>query len=134
MSEEQNLKHYTISELAQEFDITTRAIRFYESEGLLGPERQGQSRIYSERDRVRLILILRGKRLGFSLAESKELIEMYDPAAANRKQLNRYMEMIRERRQSLNQQLNDIQTMLGELIEAEHKCREALDAQADIVE
>ena len=80
------------------------------------------------------MLILRGKRLGFSLAESKELIEMYDPAGANRKQLNRYMEMIRERRLSLNQQIQDIQSMLTELIGAEHKCREALDAQADIVE
>lgn len=127
-------QHYTISELAKEFDITTRTIRFYEAEGLLNPQREGQNRIYSERDRVHLMLILRGKRLGFSLAESKELIALYDPAGANRKQLNRYMEMIRERRVSLNQQINDIQAMQTELIEAEHKCREALDAQADIVE
>lgn len=127
-------QQYSISELAKEFDITTRTIRFYEAEGLLNPQREGQNRIYSERDRVHLMLILRGKRLGFSLAESKELIALYDPAGANRKQLNRYMEMIRERRVSLNQQINDIQAMLTELIEAEHKCREALDAQADIVE
>jgi DNA-binding transcriptional MerR regulator len=127
-------QHYSISELAREFDITTRTIRFYEAEGLLNPTREGQNRIYSDRDRVHLMLILRGKRLGFSLAESKELIAMYDPAGANRKQLNRYMEMIRERRLSLNQQIQDIQTMLTELIEAEHKCREALDAQADIIE
>lgn len=127
-------QHYSISELAREFDITTRTIRFYEAEGLLNPTREGQNRIYSERDRVHLMLILRGKRLGFSLAESKELIAMYDPAGANRKQLECYMAMIQQRRQSLNQQLNDIQTTLTELIEAEHKCREALDAQADIVE
>ncbi len=127
-------QHYSISELAREFDITTRTIRFYEAEGLLTPTREGQNRIYSERDRVHLMLILRGKRLGFALAESKELIAMYDPAGANRKQLERYMAMIQQRRESLNQQLKDIQTTLSELIEAEHKCREALDARADIVD
>ncbi|WP_156504026.1 MerR family DNA-binding transcriptional regulator, partial [Oleiphilus sp. HI0066] len=70
---------YSISELSHEFDITTRTMRFYESEGLLSPKRDGQTRIYAEADRVRLKLILRGKRLGLSLAESKELIDMYKP-------------------------------------------------------
>ena len=78
---------YTISELAQEFDITTRTIRFYEAEGLLHPTRNGQARIDSDQDRVHLKLILRGKRLGFSLSESKELITLYDPSSKNAKQL-----------------------------------------------
>ena len=76
--------HYSIRDLADEFDITTRTIRFYESEGLLSPQREGQTRIYSPQDRVRLKLILRGKRLGLSLAESRELIEMDDPSANRR--------------------------------------------------
>ena len=70
---------YTISDLARELDITTRAIRFYEEQGMLSPERRGQERIYSPRDKVSLKLILRGKRIGFSLAECRELIELYDP-------------------------------------------------------
>ncbi len=81
---------YTISDLARELDITTRAIRFYEEQGLLSPERRGQERIYSPRDKVSLKLILRGKRIGFSLAECRELIELYDPdpSSGNQKQLN----------------------------------------------
>ena len=79
---------YSISDLARELDITTRAIRFYEEQGLLSPERRGQERIYSPRDKVSLKLILRGKRIGFSLAECRELIELYDPSSGNTKQLN----------------------------------------------
>ena len=75
---------YSISDLARELDITTRAIRFYEEQGLLAPERRGQERVYSPRDKVSLKLILRGKRIGFSLAECRELIELYDPAAATK--------------------------------------------------
>lgn len=119
-------KEYSISELANEFDITTRTIRFYEAEALLHPKRSGQTRIYSEQDRVHLKLILRGKRLGFSLAESKELITLYDPSSQNTRQLNRFMEKIIERRRSLQQQLEDIKVMQHELDEAEVRCREAL--------
>ncbi len=119
-------KEYSISELAQEFDITTRTIRFYEAEALLHPKRRGQVRIYSEQDRVHLKLILRGKRLGFSLAESKELITLYDPGSHNIRQLNRFLEKIEERRRSLQQQLEDIKIMQHELDEAETRCRDAL--------
>jgi len=117
---------YTISQLSAEFDITTRTMRFYESEGLLSPARDGQTRIYSESDRVRLKLILRGKRLGLSLAESKELIDMYNPKGTNEDQLNRLIEKIRERKSLLAQQLIDIQAMESELTGAEERCLEAL--------
>ena len=121
-------KEYSISDLSQEFDITTRTIRFYEAEELLHPTRKGQTRIYSDQDRVHLKLILRGKRLGFSLAESKELITLYDPSSHNTKQLNRFLEKINERRRSLQQQLEDIKVMQHELDEAEERCRSALKA------
>lgn len=117
---------YSIGALSKEFDITTRTIRFYESEGLLHPSRKGQTRIYSDQDRISLKLILRGKRLGFSLAESKELIELYDPGTANQKQLTRFMEKINERRKNLLQQVADIQIMQNELDEAEKRCLEFL--------
>lgn len=121
------MKHtYTISELAKEFDITTRAIRFYEEHGLLAPERQGQNRVYSHGDRVRLKLILRGKRLGFSLDESKELFDLYDPHGGNEKQLRVMLEKIAEHRASLEQQQHDIQIMQHELDEAELRCHQAL--------
>ena len=77
---------FSISELAREFDVTTRTIRFYEEKGMLAPERRGQTRIFSHADRVRLELILRGKRIGMSLIESREIIEMYDPASDNSEQ------------------------------------------------
>jgi len=119
---------FSISELSKEFDITTRTIRFYESEGLLHPARKGQTRIYSDQDRISLKLILRGKRLGFSLGESKELIELYDPETTNKKQLTRFMEKINERRKSLLQQVSDIQIMQHELDEAERRCLDVLNA------
>ncbi|HEY8569459.1 MerR family DNA-binding transcriptional regulator [Microbulbifer sp.] len=109
---------YSISELAQEFGITTRTIRFYEDKGLLSPERRGQTRIYSPEDRVRLKLILRGKRLGFSLDESREIIDMYDPAKGNVEQLNRLLERIDTKRQQLLQQQRDIEKMLSQLDDA----------------
>jgi DNA-binding transcriptional MerR regulator len=124
-------KTYSISDLAKELDITTRTIRFYEAEGLLHPTRSGQTRIYDEQDRVHLKLILRGKRLGFSLAESKELITLYDPNNTNRKQLNRFMEKITERRVTLTQQLEDIKVMQHELDDAEIRCLEALNSASN---
>jgi len=103
-------------------------MRFYESEGLLSPKRDGQTRIYAEADRVRLKLILRGKRLGLSLAESKELIDMYKPRGNNEAQLIKLLEKIRERKNILAQQLLDIQAMENELNGAEERCQEALNA------
>jgi DNA-binding transcriptional MerR regulator len=117
---------YSISELARELDITTRAIRFYEEQQMLSPERRGQERIYSAKDKVTLKLILRGKRIGFSLAECKELIELYDPGHGNRKQLQTFMQKITERRAQLEQQLLDIQQMQLELDTAEERCLNAL--------
>ena len=87
---------YSISDLSRELDITTRAIRFYEEQGLLSPERRGLERIYTARDKVSLKLILRGKRIGFSLAECRELIELYDPTSGNLKQLNSMLGKIAE--------------------------------------
>ena len=117
---------YSISDLARELDITPRAIRFYEEQGMLSPERRGLERIYSARDKVSLKLILRGKRIGFSLAECKELIELYDPASGNRKQLETFMDKIAERRLQLEQQLLDIQQMQLELDTAEERCQIAM--------
>ena len=117
---------YSISDLARELDITPRAIRFYEDQGMLSPERRGLERIYSARDKVSLKLILRGKRIGFSLAECKELIELYDPASGNRKQLETFMHKIAERRLQLEQQLLDIQQMQLELDTAEERCQIAM--------
>ncbi len=117
---------YSISDLARELDITPRAIRFYEEQGMLSPERRGLERIYSGRDKVTLKLILRGKRIGFSLAECKELIELYDPASGNRKQLETFVQKIAERRVQLEQQLLDIQQMQLELDTAEERCQIAM--------
>ncbi|WP_205342073.1 MerR family transcriptional regulator [Denitrificimonas caeni] len=118
---------YSISDLASELDITTRAIRFYEEQGMLHPARRGQERVYNPKDRVALKLILRGKRIGFSLAECKTLIELYDPKAGNQKQLNIMLEMINERRVQLEQQVLDIQQMQIELDTAEERCQSALE-------
>ena len=117
---------YSISDLARELDITTRAIRFYEEQSMLSPERRGQERVYSPKDKVTLKLILRGKRIGFSLAECKELIELYDPSHGNRKQLETFMDKIAQRRAQLAQQLLDIEQMQIELDTAEERCRTAL--------
>lgn len=120
-------RQYSISELASEFDITTRSIRFYEEKGLLRPLRKGQTRIYSSADRTKLKLILRGKRLGLSLEESRDIIEMYAPQRDNSPQLQRLIDKIREKREQLKRQLSDIQTLLNELDDAETRCQEALD-------
>ena len=123
---------FSIGELARELDVTTRTIRFYEDMGLLTPRRRGQTRIYSPADRVRLKLILRGKRLGFSLAESRELIELYSPGSDNnRGQLQALMDKIQEKRAQLTQQLHDIEVMQLELDEAEQRCRDTLQRITD---
>ncbi|MBB5321379.1 MerR family transcriptional regulator [Marinobacter oulmenensis] len=118
---------FTISELAQEFDVTTRSIRFYEDQGLLRPTRRGQTRIFSTKDRVRLKLILRGKRMGFTLAETKELFDLWDETpTGNEKQLLKMLEILTDRRQQLEQQKNDIAQAEMEMDTAEARCREAL--------
>lgn len=117
---------YSIGELAREFDVTTRTIRFYEDQGLVSPTRRGQTRIYSPADRVTLKLILRGKRLGFSLAESKELIGMYQPQGDNRHQLLALQNKIQQRREQLEQQLRDIHALQLELDDAEQRCVDAM--------
>lgn len=119
---------YSISDLAEEFGVTTRTIRFYEEKGLLKPQRQGTRRIYSPADRTRLRLILRGKRLGLSLEESAEIIRMYGSPGNNRRQLETLLGRIRERRDDLLRQQRDLQSLLRELEDAEGKCRAALAA------
>lgn len=123
----ENRRTYSISELSGEFDITTRSIRFYEDQGLLSPARKGQTRVYSRQDRVRLKLILRGKRLGFSLAETKELFDLWDETlSGSEKQLNLLLEKISTRKAALEQQLKDIAMAQHELDNAEARCRDAL--------
>jgi DNA-binding transcriptional MerR regulator len=117
---------YSISDLARELDITTRTIRFYEEQGMLTPERRGLERVYTARDKVTLKLILRGKRIGFSLAECRDLIGLYDPEHGNHKQLHTMLGKITERRAQLDQQLLDIQQMQLELDTAEERCKLAL--------
>jgi DNA-binding transcriptional MerR regulator len=114
---------YSISELAHEFALTTRAIRFYEDEGMLAPERRGRARIYRERERVRLKLILRGKRLGFSLLEIRELLDLYEVGRNERAQLAMFIEMLGERRARLMQQKEDIDAVLEEIDGVERECR-----------
>lgn len=118
---------YSISELAQEFDVTTRTIRHYEELKLLQPMRQGQKRIYSPADRTKLKLIVRGKRIGLSLQESGDLIHMYEPGRSNVDQLERMLEYIGTSRKKLCQQLRDISTMLEELNKAEAGCKAELE-------
>ena len=117
---------FSIADLAREFDVTTRTIRFYEAEGLIAPSRRGQHRIFSPRDRVRLRLILRGKRLGFSLGEIRDIIDLYDRAPGEAGQLRFFHGKIRERRAELELQRTDIAETLAELAEVEARCLEQL--------
>lgn len=120
---------YTIAELAREFALTPRAIRYYEDQGLIAPARAGVQRIYTRRDRTRLRLTLRGKRLGLSLAEIRELIDMYDTAPES-SQLERLLEVLARRRARLEQQREDIAAVLAELDAFESQCRGLLGADA----
>jgi len=117
---------FTISELAREFGVTTRTIRFYEDQGLLNPAREGTNRVFSSRDRVRLKLALRGKRLGFSLAEIRELFELYDVSRDERKQLEEFLSRLDRRRAHLEQQREDIEVMLTEINFFANQCRRLL--------
>lgn len=124
-------KMYSITELAREFEVTTRTIRYYEDKGLLSPVRDGQRRIYKTREYVRLRLIMRGKRLGFSLEEIREIIDLYDVDATEVSQLSRLLEIIRDRQQTLRQQQNDIAEILTELGLRESECVNLLAKKSD---
>jgi DNA-binding transcriptional MerR regulator len=119
-------KTYTISELAREFGVTTRTIRFYEEKGLVRPLREGQKRLYTPADRVRIKLILRGKRIGMTLQDSVELIDMYEPQRNNTRQLHALISTVEERRATLLQQKKDIDDMLKGLDEVQEVCVQAL--------
>jgi len=118
---------YSIRELAEEFKVTTRTLRFYEEKGLLKPTRVGQTRVYSAADRTRLKLILRGKRLGLSLEESAEIILMYDPIGTNSKQILTLIDKIQDQRLQLEQQQKDLELTLLDLEAAEERCIESLN-------
>ncbi len=119
---------FTITELATEFDITARAIRFYEDVGLLTPQRAGRNRVYTGRDRTRLKLTLRGKRLGLSLQEIKQLVTMYDSPSDTTQQLHAFMTVLGEHRKLLEQQREDIEITLAEITQHEERCRMLLAA------
>jgi DNA-binding transcriptional MerR regulator len=119
---------YTISELAREFDLTTRAIRFYEDCELLAPQRKGRTRIYSARDRTRLKLTLRGKRLGLTLAEVKELVDMYESPRDTQPQLKKFLVVLAVHREQLEQQLADLHATLDEVRAHEKEARRLLAA------
>ena len=122
---------FTISELAREFGVTTRTIRFYEDQGLLSPKREGTNRIFSPRDRVRLKLALRGKRLGFPLAEIRELFELYDVSRDQHPQLGEFLTRLERRRANLEQQREDIEVMLREIDFFANQCRRLLRGEPD---
>ncbi|MFN0163843.1 MAG: MerR family transcriptional regulator [Burkholderiales bacterium] len=119
---------FTITELAREFDITPRAIRFYEDQGLLAPSREGsaKNRVYSSRDRTRLKLTLRGKRLGLALSEVRELLDMYESPRDETAQLTKFLEVLGHHRALLERQREDIEAQVGELAAFEARCRKRL--------
>ena len=124
-------RSFTIAELAAEFDVTQRAIRYYEDTGLLEPARAGRNRVYSQRDRTRLKLTLRGKRLGLSLSEILQLVRMYDSAADTAPQLQAFMAVLQSHRAQLERQQDDIRVMLGEIGQHEQRCKRLLATAAN---
>jgi DNA-binding transcriptional MerR regulator len=118
---------YGIRDLANEFGVTTRTIRFYEDQGMIAPLRQGQRRIYRPRDRTRLKLILRGRRLGFSLAEIREIVDLYDAPSGEAGQLNLLLERITARRAELEAKRRDIAASLRDLDAVAENCRNRLE-------
>lgn len=124
---------FSIRQLSREFGVTPRALRFYEDKGLLAPQRRGSTRLYSDRDRIRLRLALRGRRLGFSLQECREIIDLYDPSEpAGSRQLLRLCDKIREHRALLLQKLRDIEATLAAMGEVEEKCLAELLRTAEL--
>jgi len=122
---------YSIQDLSREFQVTPRTLRFYEDKGLLAPDRRGATRVYSDRDRVHLNLTLRGKRLGLSLSECREIIELYDPeSAGDVRQLVLLFQKIRDHRTRLLEQMRDIEATLRAMDEHEARCLSELAAAA----
>ena len=120
---------YTIGDLAREFDLTTRAIRFYEDLGLLQPERSGpggRNRIYSVRDRTRLKLTLRAKRLGLSLTEARDIIDSYDGPRTTGAQLNKFLDVLALHRKQIEEQMADLQSNLDEIKQHQREARAML--------
>ena len=117
---------WTIRDIAEEFEVTHRTVRHYEDLGLITPERRGTARVYHRRDRTRLALILRGKRLGFPLEEIRTIIDLYDRPRGKASQLEYVLAQIDERRRDLEQRRRDLEDALTELGEFEHRCREDL--------
>ena len=126
LQSEKERAEYSIGELAREFDVTPRAIRFYEAEGLLAPRRDGQRRIYTPRDRTRLKLTLRGKRLGLTLSEIRSLIDMYEPGRDARPQLERFLSVLQQHRAALERQREDVEAQLAEIAAFEKRTRKQL--------
>ena len=130
MADGDGVQEFSIGVLAREFGVTTRTIRYYEDEGLLSPERRGQKRVYGPRERVRLRLILRGKRLGFSIAEIREILDMYQSEPGEAGQLRHLIGKIAERRAALERQRADIDQTMADMAEIEARCERALAAMA----
>jgi DNA-binding transcriptional MerR regulator len=130
------MPNYTITELAREFDLTPRAIRFYEDQGLISPKREGaggRTRVYTARERTRLKLTLRGKRLGLTLSEIKDLVDMYESPKDTNAQLKRFMLVLAQHRETLERQREDIEVMLAEISAHESDCRRLLgDGKASV--
>lgn len=124
---EQTAPPYTIRDLAEEFSVTTRTLRFYEEKGLLRPARQGNNRYYDSADRARLKLILRGKRLGLTLDESSDIIAMYQADGSNRKQLKALLNKIEEKQQQLKLQQKELNTMMADLKTWQARCEAELN-------
>ena len=118
---------WSIAQVADEFGVTHRTVRHYEELGLISPERRGTTRVYHRRDRTRLALILRGKRLGFPLEEIRTIIDLYDVPRGRRSQLEYVLGQIDERRADLEQRRRDLDAALSELTEFERRCRSDLD-------
>ena len=124
---------YTITDLSREFDITPRAIRFYEDQGLLSPQRTGsggRNRVYAARERTHLKLALRGKRLGLSLSDIKNLIDMYSSPKDTETQLQHFIAVLAQQRAALEQQREDIEALLGEISAHEKDCQQALKSSS----
>lgn len=131
MREDLTNKLYSVTELANEFDITPRAIRFYETKGLLSPQRAGSTRVYTYKDRARLMIILRGKRMGFSLTGIKEYLDLYDADPTKKTQMKALLSAVRERMKELDEQRLDLETTLNELKDVEKQTLGALNGASD---
>ena len=123
---------FTISDLAQEFDVTLRTIRFYEEQGLIEPQRDGRQRLFNRRDRARLKLILRGKRIGLSLAEIREIIDLYQLARDEASQSQKLLDLLQSRRRQLESQRHDIDAVLDEIGALESHCRHVIGSQSPV--